>query len=127
MVHNTPHWEGFGRIPPQGFPQAYREVTFQRKGRSMVIQPTGRRDGGDGIAGCGDLHPPTPEQSHRVYLDQAHYGPVYGGISEAEIKGDQEVLGEGRIGCGRDADGGLGGGYGRDGYGYGLSWWEGNV
>ena len=32
------------------------------------------------------------------------------GVVEAGIKGDQEVMGAGLIGCGRDANGGLGGG-----------------
>ena len=32
-----------------------------------------------------------------------------GGGSEAWVKGDQAVVGAGRIGCGGDADGSLGG------------------
>ena len=32
MGDYTPHWEGFGRIPPQGGPQAYRTTTSERGG-----------------------------------------------------------------------------------------------
>ena len=54
-----------------------------------------------------------------------------GGGAEAGVKGDQAVVGSGRIGCGGDVDGasggrtyGGGGGNGQDGYGDRLSWLE---
>ena len=31
--HDTRHWEGFGRIPPLGGPQADGEATLERTGR----------------------------------------------------------------------------------------------
>ena len=47
------------------------------------------------------------EHSHTVYCNQAHYGPVYEGRAEDGVRGDQEVVGAGLIGCGEDSDGGL--------------------
>ena len=32
MGDDTPHWEGFGRIPPQGGPQADGKATSDREG-----------------------------------------------------------------------------------------------
>ena len=51
-----------------------------------------------------------PEHSCIVHCNQDHYGPVSGGSLEAGVKVDQEVVGEGRLGLGGDADGGPGGG-----------------
>ena len=75
----------------------------------MGISPDGGRDGRGGTTGGGDLHILPPEHSCTVYCDQDHYGPVSGGGAEARVKGDQAVVGAGLIGCGGDADGGLGG------------------
>ena len=48
--HDTAHWEGFGRIPPQGVPKADREETSERMGRSMDLSPTGGHYGGGVIS-----------------------------------------------------------------------------
>ena len=66
---------------------------------------------------------------HTVHCGQAHYGPVSGGGAETRAKDIQSVVGTGRGGCGRDADGDLGGvtdggggGYGQEGDRDGLNW-----
>ena len=86
---DTLHWEGFGRIPPQGGPQSDREATSERMGRSMGIPPSGGRGGGGRTTGGGELRLLPPEHSCTVYCCQDHYGPVSGGRAEAGIKGDQ--------------------------------------
>ena len=53
--HDTAFWEVWGRILSQGGPKADREATLERTGRSMVIFPSGGRNGGGNIAGGGDL------------------------------------------------------------------------
>ena len=108
--HDTPHWEGLGRIPPQGGPQADGEETSERTGRSMGLPPAGGSDDRGGTTVGGDVRLLPLEHSHTVYCDQAHYGPVSVGGAGAGFKGDQVVVGGGRTGCGGDADGGSGGG-----------------
>ena len=136
MVHDTPHWEGFGRITPQGGLQAHGEATPEMMGRSMGIYPAGRRDGRGRITGGGDLRLPPSEHSHIFYCKQDYYGPVSGGGSEAGVEGSQLVVVAGRTGYGGDVDGGWGGvtdgaggegGRYRNGDRYGLSRWEDNV
>ena len=65
---------------------------------------------GSGIEGGGDLSlvPPT-ETNCTVYYDQAHYGPMSGGETEAAVKGGQAMVGAGRTGFGEDTYGGSGG------------------
>ena len=53
MGYELPHWEGVGRIPPQGGPQADREESLESKGWCMDITPTGGLDGGDRATGGG--------------------------------------------------------------------------
>ena len=53
------------------------------------------------------------------HCDQAHFGPVSSRGAETGSKDAQAVVGTGRGGCGRDADGGLGGGTDRGEGGYG--------
>ena len=98
----------------------------------MVVSPYGGSDGGGGITGGGDLRLLTPEYSHTVHCDHAHYGPVSGVGAEVGFKGGHVVVGAGRIGLGGDADGDYrggtdGGGRGdrRNGDRYGLNWWGG--
>ena len=79
---DTPHWEGFGWIPPQVGPQADREATSERKGltgRRIGIPPSEDHNGGGGIAGIRYLCLLSPEHSITDYFDQDHYGPVPGG------------------------------------------------
>ena len=109
-IINPQHWDGFGRIPPQGGPQADGEATLTRKGRLMGVPPTGGRDVGGGTSGGGYLCLPLSEHIFTFYCYQAHYVPVSCGGVEAGVKGYQAVVGSGRIGCGGDADGGSGGG-----------------
>ena len=74
-----------------------------------VVSPAGRGDVGGGVTGGGDLHIPPPEQDHTVHYDKAHYGPVSGGKGESWVKVGKLVVGTGRFGIVRDADGNLGG------------------
>ena len=53
--HYSLHWEGFGRIPPQGGPQADGEATSKRKVQRMDIPPSGGNNGGYRTEGGGDL------------------------------------------------------------------------
>ena len=110
MGHDTTHWEGMGKIIPQGGPQDYGEANTERTVWSTGLSLSIRYDGGDRIAGGGKLSLILIENSRTVYCNQAHYGPVYGGRAEARYKGDQAVVGSGRLVIGGDADGGLGGG-----------------
>ena len=65
--HDTPHWEGFGRIPPQGGPQAHEEETSEKTGWSMSLTPAGVHDGvGDTTVG-GDLCLPSPGHTCKDY------------------------------------------------------------
>ena len=134
MDDDAAHWEGVGRIPPQGGPQADREATSEREGRSVDIPPSGGRDDGSGTSGGGDLRLPTPEHVRTVNCNQDHYGPVSGGGVETRAKDIQAMVGTGWGGCGRDTDSGSGGetdggggGYGLDGDRDVLNWWEDNV
>ena len=79
------HWEGFGRIPPQGGPQADEESTLERTGRSKGLSHTVGRYGGGGIAGGGELRLPPPEHICTVYCDYDHYGTVSGGGAESGV------------------------------------------
>ena len=63
---DTPHWEGLGRILPQGVLQVDGEATSERKGSRMCLPPAGFRDGGGCISGGGDLRLPPPEYSCTV-------------------------------------------------------------
>ena len=124
---DTAHWEGFGRITPQGGPQDDGEKTSDKKGRWMGVSPSDGRNGRVGITGGGYLHLPIPEHSRTVHCNQEHYGPVSGGVAEAGVKFIHAVVGEVWIGLGGDADGSSGGrtdgGGGRDGrYGDELNW-----
>ena len=60
MGHDTAHWEGIGRIPPQVNPQVDREETLENTGWHMGLSPTGLRDDVGGTAGGGDLRLPLP-------------------------------------------------------------------
>ena len=86
MGPDTPHEEVFGRIPPQGGPQAERVETAEGKGQRLGLPPTGGYYGGDGISGSGDLRLLPPEHSPTVYCNQANYGPVSGISSETGAK-----------------------------------------
>ena len=127
MGDEVAHWEGVGQIQPQGGPQADREATSEREGRSVGIPPVGGRDGGSGTEGGEYLSLSYPEHGCTVHYNQAHYGPVSGGAADTRAKGIQSVVVIGRDGCGRDVgsrlgggtDGG-GGGDGRDGEG--INW-----
>ena len=105
MGHDTTHWEGMGKIIPQGGPQDYGEATTERTVWSTGLSLSIRYDGGDRIAGGGNLSLILIENSRTVYCNQAHYGPVYGGGAEAGVKGGQVVVVAGRLRIG----GGVGG------------------
>ena len=132
--HDTTHWEGFGRIPPQVVPQADGEATLERTGWSIDLSPPRGGDVGGGTAGGGDLSLLPTEHSRTVYFNLAHHVPVSGDRVEARVKGGQSVVGSVQNGFGGDLDGssggemdGGGGGYGWDGDGDGLNLWEDNV
>ena len=80
VVNDTTHQEGFVQIPPQGGLQAHMEKNLERKGRLMAVSPYGGIHCGGGIKGGGDLHLSQPQHSHTVHNNQAHYGPVSGGV-----------------------------------------------
>ena len=109
MGPDAAHEEGVGQIPPQGGPQADGEATTERMVRRMGLPPTGGYDIRDGLKGGGELCLPPPELNHTVYYDQANYGPLSGGETEAGAKGGNEMMGAGGFGVGVDADGGPGG------------------
>ena len=113
------HWEGVGKIPTQGVLQSDREITLDRGRQRVGILPAGGSDGGGRTSVVGDLRLLTPEHSHTVYCDQAHYVPVSGGGAETGTKGVHAVVGTGWSGCGGYADGGSGGGMYGEGGGYG--------
>ena len=96
----------------------------------MDIPPAGGRGGRSGTAGGGYLRLLLPGHGRTVHCDQDHYGPVHGSRAETGVKDIQEVVVAGRIGCGRDADGGSGGETDRGGGGEirdgdGLNSWGG--
>ena len=76
----------------------------------MDIPPSGGRDGGGGTTVGGDLRLLTPEHSLTFHCYKSHYGPMSGGGADTGSMGIQAVVGTGRVGCGWDADGVLGGG-----------------
>ena len=65
--HEILCWEGFGKIPPPGCPQAHVEETSKVTGNSMGIPPARGRDARGEIAGGEELRLPPPEHSHTVY------------------------------------------------------------
>ena len=110
MGTDVAHEEGLGWIPPQGVPQSDEEETTDRTVRRVGLPPAGGCNGIGGLAGGGYLCFPPPKHSRKVYCNQANYGPVSSGKTEARAKGGKEVVGVGRFGFGGDADGGSGGG-----------------
>ena len=64
--NDTTHWDSFGRIPPQGIPQADGETTSERTGWRMVVSPAGGSDTRGGITESGYLYIPPPENSCTV-------------------------------------------------------------
>ena len=104
--NDTAHWEGVGRIPPQGGPQTDGTEISEVEGWEVGVPPSGGSDGGIGVTGGGDLHLPPPEHSFAVHCNRAHYGPVSGGGEASGVTGGQAVVGTGRLGLGWDADGG---------------------
>ena len=99
-----------GRIPPQGDPQADENTTSYMTGWLMGVSPAGGHNGRVRITGGRYIRLLFPEHSRTVHCDQAHYGPVSGGVEEAGVKGGQAVVLAGWIGIGGYADGILGGG-----------------
>ena len=89
------------------------------EGRSVDIPPTGGRNDRSGNAGGGDIHLPPTEHGRIVHCYRAHYGTVFGGRAETKGEDIQAVLRTERVGCGRNADGGSGGGTDRGGGEYG--------
>ena len=110
MGHEPTNREGFGRITPQGGPQADGEATLAMEVRCVDIPSGGGCDGIGGPSGGGYLLLPPPENSDTVYCDQAYYGPVSGGRSENGATDPQAVVGARRVGYGGDANSGSGGG-----------------
>ena len=53
--HETAHWKIFGRITPQGGPQADGTTTSEKAGRWMVVYPGGRSYERSRITRGGDL------------------------------------------------------------------------
>ena len=76
----------------------------------MGISTAGVRDIGSGTAVGGYLRLPSSEHGCTVHCHQVHYLPVSVGGADTRYKGIQVVVGRGRVGCGRDTDGSLGGG-----------------
>ena len=109
MGDETLHWGGVEQIPPQGIPQADGTATSEGEGREVGVSPASESDGVERITRGGDLSLLSPEHSHTVNCDQAHYGPVSDGGEAYGVTGDQAVEGSGRLGLGGDADGGSGG------------------
>ena len=70
---DTVQWEGFGRILPQGGPQADGTATADGERQEVGISPAGGGSGGGGVTGGGDLRLPPTEHSQTVHCDQAHY------------------------------------------------------
>ena len=66
MGHETPHCEGFGRIPPQGGLQSDIESASVRTGWIMSLSSTGKCDGGGGTSGGGDISLLLTENSRTV-------------------------------------------------------------
>ena len=123
---DTAHWEVFGRISPQGGPQADKTTTTEGGVWEVGVYHTDEDDGGSGITGGGDLRLPTPEHSLTVHRNKDHYGPVSGSGEASGVMGGQSAVGAGSLEIGGDGDGGSGGemgggvrGDGQDGNGYG--------
>ena len=73
------HWEGDGKIPPQGGTQFDRMASEEECGWDIGLTPTGGGDDGGRYTGGGYLCRLPPEHSHTIYCDHAHYEPVSGG------------------------------------------------
>ena len=134
VYDDPPHWEGVEQITPQVGPHSDGEATSAREERRVGIPSDGGHNGKGGTSGGGDLHLLPPEYGCTFYYDQAHYGTVSSGGEETGDMGVQSVVITGRVGCGGDVDGSLGGGTDRGGGGYGrdeggdrLSRWDDNV
>ena len=59
----------------------------------MVLSPTRVRDGRGGITGGGDLYLPPLEHICTIHCNQAHYGPLSGGVAASGVKDGQAVVG----------------------------------
>ena len=53
VVNDTKHWEGFGKISPQGGPQADGEATLERTGQNMGLYLSGGSNDRGIILGVG--------------------------------------------------------------------------
>ena len=69
MGDDPTHWEGVGKIPPQGGSKPDGESNLSREGQRVDISPAGGRDGGSGTAVGGEILLPPPEHSHTVYCN----------------------------------------------------------
>ena len=83
----TVHWEDIGRIPLQGGPHTDGAEITEGTGWDVGVPPSGRGDCGGGPTRDGYLCCLTTEHSRTVHHDQAHYGPVYGGVEMPGYKG----------------------------------------
>ena len=61
--------EGAGQISTQGCPQTDGAATAEGTGRRLGIPTSGRRDGGGGVTGCGELHISPPEHHGAIYCN----------------------------------------------------------
>ena len=81
------HWKDLGKLPPQGGLQTDGEDTTKGTVWDVGVPHTGGDDGGDGTTGGGDLHLPPQEHSRTLNFNQAHCGPVSGGVGTHGDKG----------------------------------------
>ena len=82
-----------------------------RRGRDglLVYPPPGRRDGGSGTSGGGELCLPPPKHVRTFHCEQDHYVPVSGGGAYTGSNFIQAVVVIVQGGCGIYADGVSGG------------------
>ena len=69
MGPDAAYEEGVGQIPPQGGPEADGTADVEGAGQRLGLPPYGGFDGGDKVAGVGDLRLPSPEHSSAIYCN----------------------------------------------------------
>ena len=69
MSPDSAYEGGFGRIPPQGVPQADGLSTVKGLVWSLGLPTSGSCHGGSGVAGDGDSRLRLPEHSSAIYCD----------------------------------------------------------
>ena len=92
---NVPtHWDGSGRLPPQGGPHVEGSESKEEGEWDVFLPPTVGGNVVGGSVGGGDLRCLLSEHSCTLYYNYAHYVPISSGGSMPEGDDVEAVVGK---------------------------------